>query len=165
MTAADSRALIGLVGTIAAALIALASAVFVFWRGQALEKRATNKAILAEIYRLIEVVLPKHIEWPGRHDPNYPLIPFSTRVYDEHLKEIGSLDDDLVAPVVEFYGYLAYINALQSLRDEYKEHRNEEEFKKQYDDSLARLLRNFQGKFDQAFERYKLHLHRSVDAK
>jgi len=89
---------------------------------------------------------------------SYPLIPFSTRVYDEHVKNIGSLDDDMVAPIVEFYGYLGYINSLQILRDQYKKHSNEREFEKQYDESLTRLLREFQTQFDQAFERYKLHV-------
>jgi len=158
MTPGITAALIGLAGTIAAALIALTSAVFVFRRGESHEKKAANKAILAEIYRLIKVVLPNHIQWPGRHDPKYPLIPFSTRVYDEHVKNIGSLDDDMVAPIVEFYGYLGYINSLQILRDQYKKHSNEREFEKQYDESLTRLLREFQTQFDQAFERYKLHV-------
>jgi hypothetical protein len=158
MTPGITVALIGLAGTIAASLIALTSAVFVFRRGQSLEKKATNKAILAEIHRLVKVVLPKHLQWSGRHDPKYPLIPFSTRVYDEQVKNIGSLDDDVVAPVVEFYGYLGYINSLQVLRDQYKKHSNEQEFEKQYDDSLSRLLRDFQTKFDHAFERYKLHV-------
>lgn len=158
MTPAITNALIGLAGTIAASLIALTSAVFVFRRGQSLEKKATNKAILAEIRRLIKVVLPEHLGWNGRHDPKYPLVPFSIRVYDELLKNIGSLDDDIVAPVVEFYGYLGYINSLQTLREQYKKNGNEHEFQKQYDGSLGRLLRDFQGKFDQAFQRYGLHV-------
>jgi|HubBroStandDraft_6_1064221.scaffolds.fasta_scaffold4053946_1 hypothetical protein len=48
MTPGVTAALIGLAGTIAASLIALTSAVFVFRRSESLEKKATNKAILAE---------------------------------------------------------------------------------------------------------------------
>lgn len=162
MTSGNGAALIGLVGTIAAALIALASAVFIFRRNLTIEKKATNKAILAEIHRLIKVVVPNHLRWNGRHDPNYPLIPFSMRVYDEHLKDIGSLDDDIVAPVVEFYGYLGYVNSLQPLREQYKKHGNEDEFAKQYDESLTRLLQDFQSRFDKAFQRYKLDVQRSA---
>jgi hypothetical protein len=158
MSSSITAALIAVAGTIAAALIALATSVILFRRGQSLERKATNKAILAEIHRLIKVVVPGHLGWNGRHDLKYPLIPFSTRVYDEHLKDIGSLDDDIVAAVVEFYGYLGYINSLQPLREQYKKHSNEREFEKQYDESLNRLVRDFHVRFDKAFKRYKLRV-------
>jgi hypothetical protein len=136
-----------------AALIAFAATLGASWYDKYAEKRTTNKAILAEIHRLLEVVLD-HVGWEGRRDPKFPLIPFSTPVYTEQVKNIGWVDKDIVAAVVKFYGYLGYINSLQRLREQYIS--AGKDFDKQYDDSLKRLLDHFQHKFDPAFERYKI---------
>lgn len=141
---------IALVGSI----LAVAGTVFLFWRDKLLEKKSINKAILAEVQRLLQVIR-EHYDWPGRRDQRYPLIVFSTPVYHEHLKNIGHLDDDIVVLVVKFYGYLGYINVLQTLRPQYPSAADKTpEFDKQYEQSLARLLQDYEGKFDQAFDRY-----------
>lgn len=137
-------------------LLAVASSIFLFFRGKSFERRSTNKAILAEIHRLLTVVVIDHQRWKGKQDPKYPLIPFSTPVYQEHLKNIGGIDDDIVALVVKFYGYLGYINSLQALRDQYIKAEKGSEFNDQYDESLCRLRRDFRDKFDEAFRRYNI---------
>src|ERR1700730_4813262 len=136
-----------------AALIALAATLGASWYDKYAQKKTTNKAILAEIHRLVEVVLD-HVRWEGRRDPKYPLIPFSTPVYTEHVKNIGWVDQDSVALVVKFYGYLGYINCLQALREQYISAGID--FNKQYEDSLERLLNNFRNEFDLAFRKYNI---------
>ena len=135
-----------------AALIALAATLGASWYDKYAEKKTTNKAILAEIHRLLAVVR-EHVKWEKRRDPKYPLIPFSTPVYTEHVKNIGWVHKDIVALVVKFYGYLGYINSLQGLRQQYI---SAEDFNTQYEKSLNRLLDDFDGKFDQRFAGYHI---------
>jgi hypothetical protein len=136
-----------------AALIALAATLGASWYDKYTEKKTTNKAILAEIHRLLEVV-SDHVRWEGRRDPKYPLIPFSMPVYTAHVKNIGWLDKDIVALVVKFYGYLGYINCLQPMREQYIS--AGKDFNKQYEDSLNRLLDDFRNRFDLAFLKYNI---------
>ena len=128
-----------------AALIAFAATLGASWYDKYAEKKTTNKAILAEIHRLLAVV-QEHVDWEGRRDPKYPLIPFSTPVYTEQVKNIGWVHKGIVALVVKFYGYLGYINSLQSLREQYIS--AGKDFDTQYERSLRRLLGDFEGKFD-----------------
>jgi hypothetical protein len=146
-------AVIALVGSI----LTLAGTVFMYWRGKALERRSINKAILAEVARLLRVVVPDHIKWKDKADPKYPLIRFSTPVYDKQVQNIGGLDDEIVALVVMFYGYLAYINALQKLRLQYIQAEKAHEFNEQYAKSLERLLGDFASRFDHAFDKYNIN--------
>ncbi|HJZ94294.1 MAG TPA: hypothetical protein VKE40_25740 [Gemmataceae bacterium] len=141
--------------TLAGSILTLAGAVFLFRRGKSLEKQSINRAILAEIHRLLEVV-KEHIDWKGRRDPKFPLIPFATPVYEKHLDNIGSLDDEIVTQVVRLYGFVAYLNALQALRQQYHDAGKSAEFAEQYESSLLRLVSDFEGKFDRAFERYRI---------
>jgi hypothetical protein len=136
-----------------AALIAFAATLGASWYDKYAEKRTTNKAILAEIHRMLEVVRD-HIHWEGRRDPKYPLIPFSTPVYTAHVENIGWIHKDIVALVVKFYGYLGYINSLQSAREQYIS--AGKDFDKQYEDSLNKLLDDYRGKFDRRFEKYDI---------
>jgi hypothetical protein len=138
------------------AILTVAGTIFLFWRGKALERRSINKAILAEVFRLLRVVVPDHAGWKGIEDPTYPLIPFSTPVYHEHVKNLGMLDDEIVALVVMFYGYLTYINSLQALRQQYIDAEKGGEFNGQYQESLDRLLEDFRNGFDQAFDSYNI---------
>jgi len=152
MEAGIIAALVALAGSI----LSVASAIFLFLWRKVLETRSTNKAILAEVYRLLQVVVPDHAAWKGKTDPKYPLIRFSTPVYRAHVKNIGRLDSKIVALVVEFYGYLAYINSLQALRPRYSTAGIDSEFNDQYQKSLNRLLEDFKGKFDVHFAKYNI---------
>jgi hypothetical protein len=141
--------------TLAGSILTLAGAVFLFRRGKSLEKQSINRAVLAEIHRLLEVV-KDHIDWKGRRDPKFPLIPFATPVYEKHLDNIGSLDDEIVTLVVRLYGHVAYLNSLQGLRRQYDDAGKSAEFGEQYEGSLLRLVNEFGNKFDRAFERYRI---------
>ncbi len=142
-------AIIAFAATLFGALVAFASSFGVAWYDKRTEKNNANKAILAEIQRLIGVV-KRHRKWKELRNPKLPLIPFSTPVYDQNVKNIGWVHADKVVQVVEFYGYVGYLNALQALRKDYIAAHLEDEFNHQYEESLHRLIENFEGKFPAA---------------
>src|SRR6266852_7145838 len=88
-------------------LITIAGGFLTYFIQRRSEDRSVNKAILAEVNRLITAVR-RHYDWWGsmtarRSDP---LVPFSYAVYKQHVKNVGVLQSDLVGAVVQFYGYL-----------------------------------------------------------
>jgi hypothetical protein len=106
------------------------------------EAKSTEKAILAEIYRLRHVV-KRHIEiWktPNTAAAHPPLIPFSHAVYDEEVKNVGRIRRKLVAHVVQFYGEIGFLNELQEHYGEYEAAGRSKEFEQIYLDSLKNLL-------------------------
>ncbi len=86
------------------------------------EKTAINIAVLTEVHRLLPVI-HCHREWWNSLDKNdkekLPLIPFSTPVFGGQVHQIGKLDRQVVGSVGAFYGYLGYINQLQTSRKAY----------------------------------------------
>lgn len=123
-----------------------------FWRGAA-ERRRTNRAVLGEIRRLL-IAIKEHQHWyeakvPPGDRANYPLIPFAYTVYKKQLNNVGTLDRKLVAKAVQFYGYVDFLNTLQSLR---KEHRPSD-FDQIYVSSLDRCVSEFFAKFNDEFEK------------
>lgn len=123
-----------------------------FWRGSA-ERRRINRAVLGEIRRLL-IAIKEHQHWyeakvPPTDRAHYPLIPFSYTVYKKQLNNVGTLDRQLVAKAVQFYGYVDFLNTLQSLR---KEHRPSD-FDHIYISSLDRCVSEFFAKFNEDFEK------------
>lgn len=120
------------------------------------EKTVVNKAILAEINRLL-FVLDRHEKWwcgcIQSENTNYPLIPFATDVYKEQMKKIGVVDESMIAHVVKFYGYVGYLNTLQSIRARYAD---PAEFDKQYHESLKTILADHKNIFEIAFKKYEV---------
>jgi hypothetical protein len=124
-----------------------------------LESRSINIAVLAEIKRLLEVIESHKEFWKSCIDSgekNLPLVSFSTPVFDEQIKSIGTLDGRVVANVVGFYGYVKFINAIQGQREKYPTAANERQFSEQYLQALTRAIDNYRGVFDEAFQRYGL---------
>lgn len=80
------------------------------------ERLAVNRAILAEVSRLLAVI-KRHREWwescLACGDSSLPLIEFSTTVYDKLTDRLGQVHPAHIAAVVSFYGYVKFINALQ----------------------------------------------------
>ena len=124
-----------------------------------LESRSANIAVLAEIQRLL-TVLDRHRRWweacIKSGDTQLPLVPFTTPVFDEQVKTIGHVDRKVVANVVAFYGYVKFINAIQSEKSKYMGAVKEEQFNTQYVGILGNVLRDYQGKFDEAFRKHGL---------
>lgn len=140
---------------IVAAFIAFLSpfAVF-FWRKMS-ERRSINRAILAEIRRILTVVRRHHDWWAEqikKEDTNHSLIPFSHAVYSKQVANIGALKNRVVVRAVTFYGYVGFLNSFQAVRPEYIDVGKGAEFDKMYLDALTSFLAHHEHAFDQDFE-------------
>jgi hypothetical protein len=141
-----------------APLVTFAGAVALFVYRKNLEKTSINKAILAEIKRLVEVVERHQKWWEERiqaKDTNHPLILFSHAVYAKQVDNIGALQGSLVVRVVQFYGYLDFLNALQASRPHYIAAKKSNEFDHVYNGALKELLKNFGQAFASEFEKLR----------
>jgi hypothetical protein len=140
-------------------LLGVLTGVILFYWGKKIERQSVNKAILAEIRRLITVV-GSHRDW--WNDPkntvnrDVPLIPFSTPIYDEQAKNIGLLDGSVVETVAEFYGYLQFINSLQKSRADYASIKKLNQFEEMYPKVLETFCQTYTTAFDEAFQKYGL---------
>lgn len=138
-----------------ASILGVLAALVIFYWGKRIERKGVNKALLAEIKRLLWVVCERHIEWRPKNT-NAPLIPFTTPVYSKHAQNIGMLDRDVVANVASFYGYLHFLNALQRSRVEYDKLNLRADFDKTYQESLDKFCELFGCAFEKAFQRYNV---------
>ena len=140
-------------------LLGVLTGVILFYWGKKIERQSVNKAILAEIRRLI-IVVGSHRDW--WNDPkntvnrDVPLIPFSTPIYDEQAKNIGLLDGSVVERVAEFYGYLQLINSLQKSRADYATIKKLNQFEEMYPKVLETFCQTYATAFDEAFQKYGL---------
>jgi len=139
-------------------LVTIAGGFFTYFVRKYLEERSVNRAVLAEINRLITAVR-RHYDWwvalTSRHP--HPLVPFSYAVYKQHVKNVGVLKKDLVGAVVQFYGYLQFINDLQTRRKRFE---NGAYFEAVYTGSLKNFLELFEHRFDDEFKRQSWTLER-----
>lgn len=130
-------------------ILAIAGGIFTYFVRKHSEERSVNKAILAEINRLITAVRRHHDWWTRLPSPApHPLIPFSYAVYKQQVKNVGVLREDLVGAVVQFYGYLQFLNDLQSRRKRFE---NQADFESIYKNSLKNFLDLFEHRFDAEF--------------
>ncbi len=152
--------LIVAIGSLLAVLITGYLSIRLFYRRRETESQRVNKAVAAEIHRLLKYVIPPHKDWWKRcqdsNDEDLPLIPFTTPVYDEHAKNIGMLDDDFVATAASFYGYVQFLNALQKSRKGYIKLNKLSMFVGTYQDALQNALDVYGNAFAAVFKRYGL---------
>jgi hypothetical protein len=144
------------VAAIVGGLIAIAGAAVSYLYRTRHEKAVVNKAVLAEISRLLFVLDHHEKWWRGciqSKNTNYPLIPFATDVYKEQTKKIGIIDESVIVHVVKFYGYVGYLNTLQSIRTQYA---SPTDFDKQYLQSLETILADYGKVFGAAFKKYEI---------
>jgi hypothetical protein len=139
--------------TIIVALIGvIAGGLSFFVRGY-LEKQRTNRAVVAEIRRLL-IVIKRHRAWyaslPETERHQFPLIPFAYVVYKKQVANIGVLKRDIVANAVQFYGYVDFLNMLQRTR---ADHKHPAAFDKLYLSSLDSCLSQFYSLFDHDLEK------------
>lgn len=131
-------------------LLAIAGGIFTYFVRKYSEEKSVNKALLAEINRLITAVRRHHDWWASLTSrESHPLIPFSYAVYKQHVKNVGVLKKELVGAVVQFYGYLQFVNDLQSRRKRFENHAH---FDAIYTNSLKNFLDLFEHRFDAEFE-------------
>ena len=132
-----------------AAVIAFVSAAFLFFWRKSSERRSINRAILAEIRRLLAAVERHRTCWLKKiadGDTNYPLVPFSHAVYSKQVANVGALKSRRVAKVVTFYGYLDFINSLQQTRPLYGAQKTDE-FNREYLEVVTNLLNDYKKVF------------------
>jgi hypothetical protein len=127
---------------------------------KAAEARSTNRAILAEVNRLLAVVKEHRAFWEREVDAgttdHHPLIPFSHVVFNGQVANVGVIRRKLVAEVVEFYGYVDYLNSFQALRKDYIAAGHTGEFNKMYLRSMKRLLDDFEKVFASAVKQERI---------
>ena len=135
------------------ALIALIPVFAASW----FEKHSTNKAVLAEVYRLLKVVEQHRNFWQRCVDDHSTgrrtLIRFSYSIYSKQIKKIGVIRPRIVASVVEFYGDIDFVNSYQALKDDAQKTGHLDEFDKAYIQFLSRILDDFGPPFRREFER------------
>jgi hypothetical protein len=147
------------VASVITALIAAAVALWSLWFQRRSERWAVNRAILAEISRLLDVI-NQHREWWIRQsaagDTNLPLMPFTIDVYDKLAGNLGSLYPKVVVDVVRFYGYVRFVNNFQQSRSEHVAEGKGGEFDTAYGKLLKKLLDAFHDAFEAEFSRYRV---------
>jgi hypothetical protein len=141
------------------AIIGALVSVGTLFYNQRSQRDALNMAILAEIQRLLAVLESHRDWWKNAKDRNVPLIPLSTPVFDEHEQDIGLMDAHAIARVVNFYGDIKFINALQNKRSDYIDKTKSDEFDQQYLRTLSGAVDRHKGRFDKVFGDYGLLRH------
>ncbi len=147
--------LITTAGTIIAVSITAAGAAWRFYYERNTERRRINIALLAEIHRLLHDVIPRHWGWwESRRPPDdekLPLIPFTTPIYDVHAKNIGYLNEDIVANAASFYGYIKFLNSLQASKDEYEKLGDLSGFSNTYESALETAFEVYKDEFQKTW--------------
>lgn len=147
----DSTVLVAWIG-FAGAVIAAFIAFETYMVRKRSENNSVNRAVRAEIGRLLEVIGDHERWWADcvkRGDTNQPLIPFSHAVYTGQVKKIGVLRREFVGKAVRFYGYVDFLNSLQSSRDQYSKLGKLHDFDRTYGSSLLKCVEQFQRAFEQ----------------
>ena len=116
-----------------------------------------NRSLLTEISRLLAVI-DSHYRWwqtcIDKKKTNQPLLPFTTDIYDASKENLGALNRKYASLIVGFYGYVRFLNNLQTARDEYK--KTPEQFNTCYTRALEELLQRFETQCSGAFHHYHI---------
>ena len=134
-------------------------AVVAFWVRKRSEEESINRAVLAEINRLLVVLKRHEAFWRGRiaaNDTGHVLIPFTHVVYTRQVPNVGLLKSELVADVVQFYGYVDFLNGLQASRREYITAGKSGDFDNLYLQSLCNCIKLGESSFDEQFRKLKI---------
>lgn len=142
--------------------VALIALIPVF-AGKWMEKRSTNKAVLAEICRLLKVVKEHRDFWQRSAADGTAahriLIPFAYRIYTSQIQNIGVIGSNIVADVVEFYGDIDFVNSFQAMKDPSLAAGHLDDFNQKYIGFLSRILDQFGPAFHREFKRMKIGSH------
>lgn len=141
------------------ASITAAGAIALYGIRRYTERSAVNKAILAEISRLLSILCGHKKLWferKAKGEQDFPLIPFSTDVYDKTITNMGDLDRGYVAEAARFYGTVKFLNSLQRARKKYVAGGKAALFEDDYGTGLERILKNYSTTFDPYFKKYNI---------
>ncbi len=162
----DPKLLTAIISASAAIFVALLSFTltqgFALWnakRERKREKSNVSRALLIEVH-LVNEAICKRLKWLSSFTPGTwlpPLIEIAAPTYDKLRERIGFVDADLGQAIVEFHGYIHFINRLQNVKPDYESHGLEKEFLVQYLKVLEDHLRE-RGDcvFIRFFEQYEL---------
>ena len=118
------------------------------------EKNTITRALLREVQALNEVICLRLEWWDKEVTPDKwlpPLIPITTDAFDHLVGKIPKLDQDIAQALIEFYGYIHFINEFQKTKDEHVDH----DMGKFYYDRYAEILNDHLAKRgDHAFAQY-----------
>jgi hypothetical protein len=144
--------------SILSALVAAAVTLFSLWFQRRQEKLAITRAVLAEVSRLL-AILPRHKAWwqdcRAKGDTDLPLIAFSTDVYDKLSDRLGHLPPHIIATIVNFYGFVKFLNSIQKARPEYANAKKAADFAEFYASELAAVATKWP-LLEGAFLRYRV---------
>ncbi|MEA2603500.1 MAG: hypothetical protein QOF89_4492 [Acidobacteriota bacterium] len=145
--------------SILGALVAAAVTLFSLWFQRRQEKLAVTRAVLAEVSRLL-AILPRHRAWwedcRAKGDTDLPLIAFSTDVYDKLSDRLGHLPPHIIATVVNFYGFVKFLNSIQQTRVQYSQAEKLNDFAEFYAAELAAVATEFRPLLADAFSKYRV---------
>jgi hypothetical protein len=147
--------LAGGLAAVLAAAIAGGIALWEYSKNQNDRRLSLNRAVLAEIARLLAVLDGHYRFWSDAMDQGGarpPLIPFTMDVYRHAVADIGSMNPALVADVVRFFGYVRFINAFQRSHGRHVELGREAEFDMRYQEIVYTVLTDFGATFHEAFK-------------
>ena len=130
-------------------------------------KQAVTRAILSEVHRLIGVI-DDHVKWwrskVEANDRNTPLIPFSTDVYDRLVENLQIMGPDVIQDVVQYYGYIRFINSFQGTRQSHNNSGMADEFNEAYLQMLERLQTEYgRSRFDHHFQRNEIRVEQPLE--
>jgi hypothetical protein len=145
--------------SILGAFVAAAVTLFSLWFQRHQEKLAVTRAVLAEVSRLLAVI-PRHLAWwracRAKDDMDLPLIAFSTDVYDKLSDRLGHLPPRIIATIVNFYGFVKFLNSIQKIRGRYAHAKRSNDFAELYASELAAVAIEFQPLLKVAFLKYRV---------
>jgi len=123
------------------------------------ERRNITRALLTEIRRINDVIT-SHEQWwknRGSQAPLPPLVPIATNTYNNLAKQIALVDERAAPAIVEFYGYVYFINELQKKKRDYEKKNVPHEFYALYAEALHRHLQRYGNHlFQRHYRRYGL---------
>jgi hypothetical protein len=146
--------------TIVVAIVGAITAFVRFLIKKENERKSFNKALLSEISRLLRVIV-RHKKFWGKcikdGDTDLPFISFSTNIYDSLVKDWKDVDHNYASIAASFYGYVEFLNRLQKSRSDFPPTKLKI-FNEIYLNALEALQRDFMGKFNQAFKKFKVEI-------
>lgn len=125
-------------------------------------RNTVTRAILTEI-KMVNRAMEKRLAWfrdPKRVDPKKsvpPLMPFSVTVLSHLVKEIGRLESDLAGIIVDWNGYVQFINDYQRSRKEHARRGEDDKFRSVYPQILEQhLAQRGNTAFERWFRKYRV---------
>lgn len=151
----EPQLLVAVLGILGPPLLAFLMWFLRDWHIRSVERKAVTRSLLADVYRLVDVI-DGHLKWWCDNIENkrtdQPLIPFSTEFFDLIKDKMTIItDENIIQDLVQYYGYIKFANAFQEKQNVYQQRKKTDRFDRMYLSILLRLARDF------GPERFKPH--------